>query len=308
MAFTLSQAVFMQVSTIICPGPVEETIKNWAQYNSQLSGPQQSSVDSLADLIVSSFNQSSCPPFREVKIVGHADKDWHGAAFEDKVSFDRAMTVQKALTAAVLKLWSDRNMGPPPPGGVNWDVSGKGSKQMIAPQYHAANRRVVVTLLRSGGIIPVPAENFLISPKGTPLHPKATGKMINIFGEKETEPGFVNYSTSAQWAMGRPITNDPNRPPGLDDKSASDICLRSSPLSKLTLDEMERIAMPGARFTIALNSDPKTDGHPGSTDEQLKRFRDHFPKRITLFDGVHHGTNEFTNTPSDWKVIVIEVP
>jgi len=72
MAFTLSQAVFMQVSTIICPGPVEETIKNWAQYNSQLSGPQQASVDSLADLIVSSFNQSTCPPFREVKIVGHA--------------------------------------------------------------------------------------------------------------------------------------------------------------------------------------------------------------------------------------------
>jgi hypothetical protein len=108
--------------------------------------------------------------------------------------------------------------------------------------------------------------------------------------------------------MGRPLTNDPKHPPGLDDKSASDICLRSSPLSKLTLDEMERIAMPGARFTIALATDPKTDGVPGGTDEQLQKFRDKFPKRITLFDGVHHGSNEFTNTPTDWKVIVIELP
>ena len=182
MKFALAQAVLMQQKSTACLGPVEETIAGWGQYSSHLTAPQQLSIDKLADLIVSSFTQRDCPPFRTVDVAGHADKDWQGVKVEEKVSFDRAMTVQKALTETVKKLWSDRNMGPPPVGGVDWDAHGEGAKKMIAPAFHSANRRAVVTLVRSGAPIALPAEKDLISPRGTPLNPKKFAKMINIFG------------------------------------------------------------------------------------------------------------------------------
>lgn len=295
----------------LCAGGVEETISGWNQYSRVLPPGGQTTLDKLADLIVSSFAQRTCPPFRQVRIVGHADKDWHGSAFEGRVSFERAMTVQSALTATVTKLWTSRGMGAPPPGGVEWAARGEGSKQMVKGAYHSANRRVVVTLSRTGAPLPPPPVSQLVSPRGTPLNPKKTGSMINIFGEKETEPGFVNYTSDPKFAVGgdgvrRPWTKDPARPPGLEDHSASDICLRSSPLSPITLNEMERIAAPGARITIALNSGPDDD-KPGSTNEQLQRVRDKFPGRTTLFDGVHRGASDNGN-PTDWKVLVIELP
>jgi hypothetical protein len=160
----------MQSSPAGCPGPVEETIGGWGQYSHQIPSGQQKIIDELADLIVSSFAQSNCPPFRSVLFVGHADKDWHGAAFEEEVSKERARTVQKALTNKVRKLWADRRMGPPPAGGVAWEERGEGSKHMIAPPYHSANRRVVVTLTRSGApvkpvtetkVVEVTAKSFI---------------------------------------------------------------------------------------------------------------------------------------------------
>jgi formylglycine-generating enzyme required for sulfatase activity len=158
--------------------------------------------------------------------------------------------------------------------------------------------------------LPLPPVSKLVSPTGTPINPKKIGKMIDLFGEDETEPGFVNYSTDPKYAVGnngvtRPWTYDPQRPPGLKDKSASDICIRSSPLSKITLDEIERIAMPGCRVTIALNTDPEDD-KPGRTNAQLQGFRDRFPTRTTLFDAVHHGVTDL-GTPTDRKVIVAEL-
>jgi hypothetical protein len=153
----------------------------------------------------------------------------------------------------------------------------------------------------------------LVSPRGTPLNPKRipNKKMINIFGERETEPGFVNYTSDPQWARGgdgvvRPWTHDPQVPPGLADKSASDICIRSSPLSRITLDEIARIGMQGCRVTIALNSGPGDDV-PGGTNAQLQKFRDKFPGRKTLFDGVLQGTGDAGSTIT-WKVIVAELP
>jgi hypothetical protein len=311
---TLFQSIFMQATSGICASPVVANISGWGQYSDRIPPGELSNIEKLADLIVSSFAQSACAPFREVSVVGHADKDWHGEKFEGKVSFDRAMTVQKALTNSVKSLWSARNMGPAPVGGVQWFVHGDGSHHMIAPPYHSANRRVMVTLTRNGAIILPPKVDDLVSARGTPVNPKGNKAMINIFGEREREPGFVNYTSDPQYAVGgdgvsRPWTKDPKRPPGLEDKSASDICIRSSPISQITLDEIERIAAPGARITVALNTGPD-DNKPGSTDEQLQRLRDRFPNRKTLFDGVHHGTisDSGANRPTDRKVIVIEVP
>jgi hypothetical protein len=159
--FTLAAAIsIQQYAGIACFGPVEETISGWGQYSSDLTPMQQGKIDKLADLIVSSFAQSECAPFRMVSIIGHADKDWHGPRFEADVSFKRATTVQEALTGAVRKLWDDRHMGPAPIGGVEWETHGVGAKHMIAPAYNSANRRVVVTLTRRGA--PLPANKKII--------------------------------------------------------------------------------------------------------------------------------------------------
>jgi peptidoglycan hydrolase-like protein with peptidoglycan-binding domain len=88
---------------------------------------------------------------------------------------------------------------------------------------------------------------------GTPINPKRVGRQINIFGEGETDYlGFRDFATELQFANGRPLTST------LPDNSASDICLRSSPLSAVTQQEIKRLARPalagGCRFTFATNA------------------------------------------------------
>ena len=164
--FTLSAAIFGQQRVgIACPGPVQETISGWGQYSDRLSLMHEGKINQLADLIVSSFAQSERAPFRMVSIVGHADKDRQGTQFEMDVSFKRAMTVQKALTDAVKKLWDDRRMGPPPVGGVEWEADGAGAKDMIAPAYNPTNRRVVVTLVRQGALQTVNRKTIEVTAK-----------------------------------------------------------------------------------------------------------------------------------------------
>lgn len=158
--FSLTNSVYAQESEVSCPSPKPVKIEKWGQYGSAIPPGQEATINKLADLIVSSFAQSICPPFRKVEIVGHADKDWQGEKKEMDVSFKRAMTVQQALTATVRKLWSDRKMGSPPRGGVGWETRGQGAKNMIAPPYSIANRRVVVTLVRSSlPVPPLPPQN-----------------------------------------------------------------------------------------------------------------------------------------------------
>lgn len=156
---TLERAVFMQASGQPTTDNVETVIYGWGQYKDEVSllpKSEQDKVDQLADQIVSSFAQTVLPPFRSVIIDGHADKDWHGEKLENAVSFARAQAVQRALTIKVRQLWEQRKMGPPPPGGVVWDVNGKGAKHMIAPAYSPQNRRVVVLLIRTGAPLPPP--------------------------------------------------------------------------------------------------------------------------------------------------------
>jgi len=312
--FNLDRYLLMQSVGAQCVSPVEETIVGWGQYKDQIPPSEQAKIDKLAEIITDSFNQFDCAPFRSMLVVGHADKDWHGPVFEKQVSFERATAVQKAITAKHRELWTSRGMGPPPMGGVEWEVKGEGSTKMVAKAFHSENRRVVVTLARKGAPLPRPDVSSFVSGAGTPINSKRTKLMIDIFGERETEPGFTNYTTDPAFSRGgdgvaRPWTKDPNRPPGLEAKSASDICLRSSPMNANTLDEMARIAAPGARFTIALNTGPK-DGIKGGTDEQLQHVRDKFPNRKTIFDGVHHGTISDTGKqePTDRKVLVFEIP
>lgn len=100
----------------------------------------------------------------------------------------------------------------------------------------------------------------LVSSEGTPLKPKGTGRKICIWGERESA-GFDDYATETVHQgytkdgkrTVRPLTGDPVRPPGLKDKSASDIAVRSAPVSfpPVTMQEIRRIAGKGCRITWA---------------------------------------------------------
>jgi hypothetical protein len=161
---TLQHTMFLQATgQLVFHQPVSAVISGWQRYGDRVSGlplAEQAKVNQLAELIVSSFAQRDLPPFRHVEIVGHADKDAKGPGWEDTVAANRAEAVLEALTDAVRSLWEERGMGPPPQeqgeGNVDWQLSSKGATQMIAPPYHAENRRVEVTLTRDGPPLPLP--------------------------------------------------------------------------------------------------------------------------------------------------------
>lgn len=208
---TIEHAVFMNGLGQSSTQAVETVIYGWGQYKDQVSllpRAEQDKIDHLADLIVSSFAQSALPPYRSVMIVGHADKDWHGTGLEDTVAGNRAEAVEEALTNKVLDLWDDRNMGPPPPGGVEWQTSSKGAEEMIAPPYHSQNRRVVVRLIRSGPIRPVvPAVNNLRKRIERAL------KLLDTIGLKPDATGRRTARIRCILQKIMPPENDPDKKP-----------------------------------------------------------------------------------------------
>jgi hypothetical protein len=109
--------------------------------------------------------------------------------------------------------------------------------------------------------------------KGTPINPLGFLRKINIYGTHETDYlRFEDYAVNPDFtsrgagSSPRPITfTGPGR---LKEGSASDICMRSSPLFEKRnaksdpneFDEIKRIAMPGCRFTF------------GGTEENIRSF------------------------------------
>src|SRR5215470_13534169 len=76
---------FKQASTGVCPAEVDTVIRGWGQYQDAvelLPSPEQDKIAQLADLVVTSFTTPGCIPLGQIAIIGHADKDFHGAAFE----------------------------------------------------------------------------------------------------------------------------------------------------------------------------------------------------------------------------------
>jgi hypothetical protein len=90
-----------------------------------------------------------------------------------------------------------------------------------------------------------------VSHIATPINPSGGGRKINIGGEGETSYlGFEDFVTEKQTFGGplhRPLTGS------LPDCCASDICLRSAPLTPFGQREICRIAQPGCRLTLASN-------------------------------------------------------
>jgi hypothetical protein len=103
----------------------------------------------------------------------------------------------------------------------------------------------------------------LVSVEGTPLNSIA-GRKINIFGRGESN-GFENYSSSIKFCNDsgpntKPWTDDPRKPsPGIEKNSVKNICIRSSPIEQVTIDEIKRIAAPGCRVTFSGPAGPFTD-------------------------------------------------
>jgi peptidoglycan hydrolase-like protein with peptidoglycan-binding domain len=99
--------------------------------------------------------------------------------------------------------------------------------------------------------------------QGRPFNPRRGGRMINIGGVFET-PEFEDYTaslafsgandaaTKSKWVF-RPWTEDPID--GVASGKASDICMRSTPVSQETIDAVRRMAAPGCRFSFF--GDPK---------------------------------------------------
>jgi peptidoglycan hydrolase-like protein with peptidoglycan-binding domain len=101
----------------------------------------------------------------------------------------------------------------------------------------------------------------------TPINPQGFGRKINIFGAGETDYlGFEDFSTRAEFVSSttgrlRPLTFVSPALGGLKDSCASDICMRSSPVTEEdftratgrpnTVAEIRRIAMPGCRIVFA---------------------------------------------------------
>mgnify|MGYP000288940020 CR=1 FL=1 len=84
------------------------------------------------------------------------------------------------------------------------------------------------------------------SASGCSVAAKSGGRVkLNIFGEGEAAPGYVDVSTSARFANGRPLTQT------FESGSAQEIFVRNSPITGPgTLAEMQRLAAPGGRITV----------------------------------------------------------
>jgi carboxypeptidase C (cathepsin A)/V8-like Glu-specific endopeptidase/subtilisin family serine protease len=147
-----------------CPPQVEKTIYGWGQYKDDvplLPSAERDKVNELANLVVNSFFAAGCAPLGKISIVGHADRDSHGAALEKRVSDARALSVAAELDRAIRALWTSRGTGPlksvtydPSPQGAGATVPDPSNVPVITDRKR--NRRVVVTLNPSAPLPPPP--------------------------------------------------------------------------------------------------------------------------------------------------------
>jgi hypothetical protein len=172
-----------------------------------------------------------------------------------------------------------------PDGALHFASWSGASASLAANEYDPTSD--VATPANTGsqrlGVSPVPADTDKckdVSPQGTPTNPLGTGRKINIYGEGET-PGFDDYATETKYqqytkggqTITRPLTSGPV-PPGVADHTASDISMRSAPVSATTLSEIARIAKPGARFTYSAAT--------AGFQQQAQKILDAFPNAKLL--------------------------
>jgi len=186
---TLRQVLFMQATTGTCPSEIREVIRGWGQYKDTLETLAQSERDkiaALADIVVGSFTAVGCQPLGQIIVIGHADKDAKGAAFEKKVSDERAISVAAGLGKAIKDRWIARHLGAFHPGAIAFlpVPHGVGATQPDAANVPVArdrslNRRVVIEIKPRGAPVPRPFNWEDAARRGLELARKNPGSVMD---------------------------------------------------------------------------------------------------------------------------------
>jgi hypothetical protein len=207
-----------------CPAEVAEVIHGWGQYQDtveRLPQAERDKISRIADLVVASFTTPGCVPLGQITVVGHADKDFHGAAFEKKVSDERAQSVAAALSTAIIKAFRARKIGHLAKGAIAFLPSpiGIGATQpdpANVPRVtdRTLNRRATIQLRQRGAPVPPPdtfdarVERFLRLLATNKVVPDPSGKRTErakcILG-KIRRPGILDLfvdGTAANQTVG----------------------------------------------------------------------------------------------------------
>jgi hypothetical protein len=162
MLFSLRNALFLQ-ATGSCPSHIDEVIRGWDRYVDQvklLPQEEKDKVEQIAGIITNSFITPGCTPLGQIIIIGHADKDFHGAAFEQQKSEERATSVAAALATAIIESFKKHNIGHIAHGAIAFlpSPTGVGASQPDpgGARDRALNRRVEIHVRRRGAPVPLP--------------------------------------------------------------------------------------------------------------------------------------------------------
>jgi outer membrane protein OmpA-like peptidoglycan-associated protein len=132
---------------------LRETISGFSRYRQEvasLSASEQSRLDQVARLVVASHTPGR-RPIVTIRIVGHADFDTpRRPVFESRISADRALSVLRALVAAIDRQAALARRGPLS-GKIRWERFAMGATRPLfaAPRTEAErarNRRVDILL------------------------------------------------------------------------------------------------------------------------------------------------------------------
>jgi len=144
------------------PAHIDDVIRGWDQYKDEVALLPQGEKDKItriAEAIAISFTTPGRVPLGRIVIIGHADKDFHGAAFEERISEERAKSVAAALGQAIVAALKARKIRRLAPGAIAFDpkFTGVGATQPdpAARGDRTLNRRVEIHVLERGAPIPI---------------------------------------------------------------------------------------------------------------------------------------------------------
>lgn len=291
---TIRNALFLQQATGVAGGPVGATIQGWGQYSDVLPRGEQKKIDQLAELIVDSFTSPGSQPLGLITIVGHADKDFHGAAKEQKVSDERAQTVAASLGVAIKDAALARGLASfrgaiafaPPPHGV-----GATQPSKEAAHDRTKNRRVEITVSARGAPIPPPIPDpakettqrldrglALIVKRGMPSGPAQTTRVRCMFDKMRNNPNvndrFVDGDAQVVLVRGRLVN-------GLQEINRN--------YGFLTAEEREVFFQQAKPIILSVDGFGK-----GASDDDVVRSMDALDRRILKAPGfldAHLGIN-----------------
>jgi flagellar motor protein MotB len=157
-SYPLGEEEWEQVASCPSQNNLAIWIGRFARYGNTIQAlprEEQARIGQIARHIISSYGPG-CQPIRTIRLIGHADRDLQrGAAFEKKISGDRAQVVQEALIRAI--------NNPKVSQQITWQRTAEGASQLIVrnpktESDRARNRRVEVILITSPSLQPSCAE------------------------------------------------------------------------------------------------------------------------------------------------------